>query len=442
MAILVLGLGKTGQSLAKYFQSQGQSVWGVDDGEPDPEVPWNQFCSEVYFSGKHPDLKQVSRFFISPGVSPNHPLARQAKQRGLHLEGELDLAASLTQGTLVGITGTNGKSTTTALLGAMCQHQGWNTGIGGNLGTPYLDLVLSGKNYSHYVIEVSSFQLETSRNFHPHVAILLNLSEDHFDRHPDLSHYLAAKQIIFQKQGPKDFAIYNDDDLYCLQAVEGATAQKIPFSTAKSVPGVYANETTVKWQRPAQQESSFSLAKCSLKGLHNLENISAAVAAAKCLGIDDPVIQATLDSFEGLPHRMQWVARHGEVDFYDDSKATNVGAVVMSLASFDQDVVLIMGGVDKGGDYLPLKPLLKAKVKAAIVMGEAKEKIQKSLASSTEFVPVENMKQAVETAWKKVGSRGTVLLAPACSSFDMYRNYQERGKDFQNQVKTLIEQLG
>lgn len=437
MPIVVLGLGKTGRSLAKHLSSRGEEVWGVDDKALDPSISWSHLCARTFSEGEIPPLDRVSRFFISPGVSPDHPLARRATDRGLTLEGELDLAFSLCRGTVVGITGTNGKSTTTALLGAMCQNQGWNTGIGGNLGTPFLDLVTSGEEFSHYVIEVSSFQLETCRQFRPRVAVLLNLSEDHYERHPDLSQYLAAKKRIFTQQGPEDFALYNADDLYCLQAVEGIRSKKIPFSTAKSVAGAYGREGEILWQPESPAREIFSLAHCRLHGLHNLENISATVAAAKALGIDKAAIQKTLDTFEGLPHRLQRVGKRGEVQFFDDSKATNVGAVVMSLASFDQDVVLIMGGVDKGGDYSPLKPLLKAKVKAVVVMGAAREKILKTLGDAAPFVEVNSMAEAVKRAWELAEGKGTVLLSPACSSFDMYRDYHERGMDFQKQVESI-----
>ncbi len=438
MAIVVLGLGKTGQALARYLHAQGEDVWGVDDQSLDPQVDWQTCCSKTFSQGKYPKLDQVTRFFISPGIDPEHALAKSAQSRGIILEGELDLAFSLARGTVIGITGTNGKSTTTALLGAMCQNQGFNTAIGGNLGTPFLELATSSKNYSHYVIEVSSFQLETSRLFRPHVALLLNLSEDHFDRHPGLQSYLAAKKRIFTKQNKEDYAIYNSDDLYCLQAVEGIAAGLIPFSTAKRVSGTYGRETEIIWNPEGTTPETYSLVQCSLQGLHNLENISAAVAAAKTLGIDGKTIQQTLNTFTGLPHRMQKIAQSGQVQFFDDSKATNVGAVVMSLASFDQDVVLIMGGVDKGGDYSPLKPLLRAKAKAVVVLGAAREKILKSLTGATEFIEVDSMKEAVRRSLEVVGTHGTVLLSPACSSFDMYRNYKERGEDFQNEVKKLI----
>lgn len=439
MAIAILGLGKTGLSLAKHFHSQGKEVWGIDDQSETAmkDHSAHSFTSRLFLGGEYPPWPEVEKFFISPGVDPKHTAAQEAAKHGLSLEGELDLAFSLCHGEVIAITGTNGKSTTTSLVGNILKAAGIKAGVGGNLGTPFLDLVTGESDYSHYVVEVSSFQLESIRKFSPHIAILLNLSDDHLDRHPNLQEYLRAKRRIFDFQTENDYAIYNDDDLHTLEATRGIQAKKIPFSTAKKVSGAYGKEEEIQWAPEGTVISTFKLSQCSLKGLHNLENISAAVATAKALNISDEPIQKAIDSFEGLPHRIQWVAKVNGVTYYDDSKATNVGAVVMSLASFDQDVALILGGKDKGGDYSLLRPLLKAKAKCIIVLGEATEKISTSLKGSTEIYPVPNMEAAVHKARALTPKGGTVLLSPACSSFDQYKNYKERGLDFQHWVKQL-----
>jgi UDP-N-acetylmuramoylalanine--D-glutamate ligase len=441
MAIAVLGMGKTGISLAKYFFKSGKEVWGIDDRSTlgSTETHAREVTSRLFLGGTLPPMDQVREFFISPGVDPGHPAARAAVSRGLVLSGELDLAYSLCRGEILAITGTNGKSTTTALLGEMLKNDEKKTAVGGNLGTPFLDLLFDGMPYSHFVIEVSSFQLETVRAFRPKVAALLNLSDDHFDRHPNLAEYLKAKRRIFSFQGPGDFAVYNHDDLHVLEAVEGIASKAVPFSTAKKVAGAHGNESAVYWSPEGKILSSFDLSKCSLQGLHNLENICAAVACAKLISVKDKAIQGTIDTFQGLPHRIEWVRKINGVDYYDDSKATNVGAVVMSLAGFDESVILIMGGKDKGGDYSPLKPLLKAKVRALILLGEAKEKIMSTLSGATETFEVSDMKQAVERAHELAPPGGTVLLSPACSSFDMYADYKELGEDFKKWVRTLCE---
>ncbi|MCE9624444.1 MAG: UDP-N-acetylmuramoyl-L-alanine--D-glutamate ligase, partial [Deltaproteobacteria bacterium] len=331
----------------------------------------------------------------------------------------------------------NGKSTTTSLLGAIYQAAGENVGIGGNLGTPFLDLVDDPKNFSSYVVEVSSYQLETTATFRPKIAALLNVTEDHLDRYADFREYLAAKARIFAFQREDDFSVYNDDDLYCLEAVENIRGRKTPFSTAKRVRGAYFKENRIEWAPEGTVLSQFGLEKCKLLGLHNLENIACAVACAKADAIPDAAIQKTLDTFQGLPHRIEWVAEIDGVNYYDDSKGTNVGAVVMSLASFDQDVVLILGGKDKGGDYAPLRPLLRNKARAVVVLGEAKEKIVAALRGSAEIVTVTSMREAVQACQRLSVPGGTVLLSPACSSFDMFRDYHDRGEQFKKYVREL-----
>ncbi len=438
MAILVFGLGATGLALTRYFHSLGETVWGLDDRDlaATGKQPQDYACDRWFLLGEAPPWQEVSRFFVSPGIDPQHPLVQAGQRSGKKIEGELDLAFSLAQGKIIAITGTNGKSTTTSLVGLMLQKAGLAVGIGGNLGTPFLDLVRKDR-YDHYVLELSSFQLEQSHTFHPHVAALLNLSEDHFDRHPSLHDYLEAKRRIFQNQQAQDYAVYNDDDLHTLEAVMDIPGKKIPFSTAKKVHGVYGREEQVQWAPEGTPLSHFSLRNCQLKGLHNLENICAALACAKALGLPDAPLQAALEEFRPLPHRLELVSVVNQVSYFDDSKGTNVGAVVMSLASFEQDVVLILGGKDKGGDYSPLKPLLKAKARALIVMGEAKEKILASLGGVVETIGVDSMEEAVRQAALMAPPGGTVLLSPACSSFDRYRNYHERGEDFRKWVKQL-----
>lgn len=439
MPIVVLGLGKTGLSVARYFSAQGEKVWGIDDSVDLAREKVGDVCAELFLGGKLPDLKGVSRFFISPGVDPKHPAAQGALAHGLKLEGELELAFTLCKGRVIAVTGTNGKSTTVSLLGAIYQAAGENVGIGGNLGTPFLDLVRDAKNFGSYIVEVSSYQLETTETFSPKVAALLNVTDDHLDRYSDFQAYLAAKARIFAFQKEENFAVYDDDDLYCLEAVEYAKARRAPFSTAKKVRGAYLHEGRILWAPYGKVESEFDLKNCKLVGLHNLENIACAVACAKADGIPDAAIQTTLETFQGLPHRIEWVAEIDGVQYFDDSKGTNVGAVVMSLASFDQDVVLILGGKDKGGDYGPLRPLVRHKTRAVILLGEAREKIAAALQGSAELVPVESMREAVHKARELSVPGGTVLLSPACSSFDMFKDYHDRGEQFKKFVRELRE---
>ncbi len=441
MIVCILGLGKTGRSLARYWRDQGAEVWGIDD---DPNLPatepaLSQWVQEIYSGERLPDLKKADRFFISPGVDPRHPAAQAALQAGIKLEGEIDLAFSLAKGEVLAVTGTNGKSTTVTLLGEILREAGKNVGVGGNLGTPFIDLVTDPTAFTSYVVEISSYQLETAEQFRPKVAALLNISDDHLDRYTGLGEYARAKGRIFARQGPDDFAVYNDDDLHVLEVMEFVkNPRRVPFSLSKTVRGAYAETERVLWAPEGKNPAAFDLSRCRLKGLHNLENICCTVACAKSFGIEDAAIQSVLDRFQGLPHRIEWVAEIDGVNYYDDSKATNVGAVVMSLASFDQDVVLILGGRDKGGEYTPLSPLLKHKARAIVVMGEAKEIIARSLKGACEIVPVSSMDEAVQSARRLVPRGGTVLLSPACSSFDMFKDYHDRGEQFKKAVRNLV----
>jgi len=443
MTLAILGMGKTGLSLARYLHSTGEKVWGIDDNPNLASVsPQSQdYCDRLFLHGQIPDFGEVKRIFISPGVDPAHPAARAALKQGLKLEGELDLAFSLCKGKVLAVTGTNGKSTTVTLLGKMLEAAGENVGVGGNLGIPFIDLVTDPKGYQSFVVEVSSYQLETTEIFRPQVAALLNITDDHLDRYPNLAAYAAAKGRIFAFQGPEDFAVYNEDDLHVLEVMENLRApQRVGFSISKKIHGAYGEtQQDIRWMPKGTVEASFDLRESSLTGLHNLENCACAIACAKSYGLKDEAIQGALNEFKGLPHRIEWVAQIDGVAYYDDSKATNVGATVMSLASFEKDIVLILGGRDKGGDYAPLRPLVKHKARALILMGEAKDKIRTSLNGCAEIVEVASMQEAVSEAHRLASPGGTVLLAPACSSFDMFRDYHDRGQQFQSCVKKIAE---
>jgi len=441
MATAVLGMGKTGLSLARYLQSTGEKVWGIDDNpqlrQTSPGA--ERFCERLFLQGEIPDFSQIRSIFISPGISPEHPAARAARHAGLKLEGELDLAFSLCRGKVLAVTGTNGKSTTVTLLGQMLEQAGETVAVGGNLGTPFIDLVTDPRNFSSYVVEVSSYQLETTERFRPKVAALLNITDDHLDRYSGLAAYAQAKGKIFAFQDSEDFAIYNEDDIHVLEVLEGVRSPKrVGFSISKKVRGAYAETSEeILWAPEGQIASRFDMKQSRLTGLHNLENACCAIACAKAYGLADAAIQRALNAFQGLPHRIEWVAKIRDVAYFDDSKATNVGATVMSLASFEKDVVLILGGRDKGGDYAPLRPLVKHKVRALILMGEAKEKIREALRGSAEMIEVKSMEEAVREAYRVAPAGGTVLLSPACSSFDMFRDYHDRGEQFKAWVKKL-----
>jgi UDP-N-acetylmuramoylalanine--D-glutamate ligase len=286
------------------------------------------------------------------------------------------------------------------------------------------------------VLEISSFQLEWIEEFRPRIAVLLNISEDHLDRYASLADYRAAKERIFECQDSADVAVLNRDDPLVWQVREKIKARVVSFGAAEVPTGAFAAADEIVWRDGAGEER-FPLARARLQGAHNLENMMAAVAAAKSAGVPEAAIQQTLESFPGLEHRLEFVREKDGVRYYDDSKGTNVGAVVKSLASFGGPVILLAGGIDKGGDYAPLAPGVKQKVRRLVLFGAAKEIIARALGPLTETVIVDDLPTAVRDAAAHARSGDVVLLSPACSSFDQFRNYAERGQMF----KALVERL-
>jgi len=286
------------------------------------------------------------------------------------------------------------------------------------------------------VVEISSFQLEWVEEFRPKVAVLLNLSEDHLDRYPDFRAYGRAKERIFSAQQPGDVAVLNRDDPLVWAARERIRSQVISFGWSPVEEGVYAGKAEIVW-RGGGKEERYSLARAKIEGVHNVENLMAATAAAKAAGASVDAIQRTIDGFPGLEHRLEFVREKNGVRYFNDSKGTNVGAVAKSLASFSVPVLLLAGGVDKGGDYRILEREIERTVKKLILFGAAKEKIRAALGDLTDTVVVENLAAAVDEARRSSRPGDVVLLSPACSSFDMFRDYTDRGKQF----KELIESL-
>lgn len=437
MKIAILGLGRVALSLIHYFQSEGHQIIGLDDqkelSDLSPEI--SSLKIDFYLGGLEPNWKEIDQFYKSPGISLAHPLVQAAHKHGLEINNELDLAFTQAKAPVIAITGTNGKSTTTTLIGEILKSSGKKVAVGRNLGVPFLDFVRDGNDYDCYVLELSSFQTELIKNFKALISVLLNVTDDHFEHHGTFDKYLMAKAKLFHQQVKDDFLVYNADDIHVLRAVEVSKARKVPFSSVQHVHGIYEEAGKIKSIMP--RESEFDLSAVQLKGLHNLENMMAAVSVALLLGVPDESIQSTLNSFQGLEHRMQRIRDFAGVTFYDDSKATNVGAVVMSLASFDSNVILIAGGKDKGGDYSPLKPLVKNKCKSLVLLGEAKEILYKVFSDLVPCHLVSSMDEAVKKSFELAEGEGQVLLSPACSSFDMYKNYVQRGQEFQRAVHNL-----
>jgi UDP-N-acetylmuramoylalanine--D-glutamate ligase len=436
---LVIGLARTGAECARFLARRGAKVWVSDQRHAEdlePEIANLAGLDVAYRLGGEEAswLDGIDYVVPSPGVPRENFLLQQASRRSISVLGEIELAYRFFGAPLVAITGTNGKSTTTTLIGKMIQASGQKVFLGGNLGAPFVGAL--DQDWDWGVVEISSFQLEWISEFRPRIAAYLNVSEDHLDRYASFADYRAAKERVFERQSGADVAILNRDDPLVWAAREKIKTRIASFGFSEVPAGVFAAGGMIVWRDGAEEER-FSLQRAQLQGVHNLENMMAAVAAAKCAGVARDEIQQTLESFPGLEHRLEFVREKGGVRYYNDSKGTNVGAVVKSLASFSEPVILLAGGVDKGGDYAPLAEGVRQKVRCLVLFGAAKEIIARALGSLTEMVVVEDLQAAVKEAAVHARAGDVVLLSPACSSFDQFRNYAERGKAF----KALVEQL-
>lgn len=435
---LVVGLGKTGEVLLSFLLNSGGTCVAFDELSEDRIHELKKVFSgksvEFYFADLPSKvLEKCDSVFVSPGVPLTGQWFQEVTKREIPVVGELELASRNLKGSLLAVTGTNGKSTTVSLIDAILKSGGKSSSLKGNIGSPLLSAVEEPPQ-DFYVVEVSSYQLETIDTFHPKIAIVLNVSPDHLERYDSFDEYAKAKAKISMNQTSQDFFIYNADDPYCLRMARVADGQKIPLSlvNSQSEGGFVEREELVI--RLGGKEDRYPLKQCLLKGLHNQENMLAAILATTLLGIKRDDVLKTLENFKGLPHRLERVAEFEGIQFFDDSKGTNVGSVVMSLASFDKNIILIMGGRDKGGDYSPLKSLIANKAKAVIVLGEARSKIVNALEKVKPIFEVNTMKEAVLKSFEIAQRGDTVLLSPACSSFDQYKDYVARGDDFKEWV--------
>ncbi len=437
--VLVLGLARTGRETARFLAQQGADVLVSDlrsAAELQAEVDALAELPIRYRLGGQDlnCLDAVELVVPSPGVPMDNIFLQEASRRGVEIISEIELAYRRLSVPLVAITGTNGKSTTTTLIGEILKANGMKTFVGGNLGAPLIGS--TSRNWDWGVVEVSSFQLEWVKLFRPRIAVLLNLTEDHLDRYPDLAAYGRAKGRIFAAQDEQDTAIVNRDDprVWAMRQQLRSRVVSIGFSEVKN--GVFVEPDRIVW-RDGEREESFQLAGVKIKGVHNVENMMAAIAATKAIGVERDIIQKTLDTFPGLEHRLEFVREKHGVRYFNDSKGTNVGAVEKSLASFSEPVILLAGGIDKGGDYGPLQNYVRERVRRLVLFGAAKDIIAEALGHLTETVIVSDLTAAVADAAAHAQPGDVVLLSPACSSFDMFRNYAERGTSFKSLVHAL-----
>ena len=444
--VLVVGLGRSGVAAARLCAARGAQVT-VTDSQPAEAL--GAALAQLPAAAKREVGGHRAETFLnadlvvlSPGV-PRLPEVEAARKRGITVTGELELASWFVDAPIVAVTGTNGKSTTTTLCGAILAANGRPTFVGGNLGVPLAEAVgtPAADQGGACVLEVSSFQLETVESFRPQVAVLLNISPDHLDRHGTLEAYAATKARIFAAQTPADFAVINMDDPLVEVAAKRISSHCVLISTRHALTiGGWIEGDALRVRLTGGPIEYYPAHLLGLVGRHNLENALAALVAGRLAGALPAEARHALLAFRSLPHRMELVGELDGVLFYDDSKGTNVGAVVAALDRFPHPVVLIAGGRDKGGSYEPLAQVMKQVGRGAVLIGESAPKLRDALAPT---VPVEiagSMEEAVAQAATMARSGDAVLLSPACSSFDMFRNYEHRAEAFRAAVDSLITQ--
>ncbi len=433
---LVVGLGRTGLAVVRYLVARGVDVC-VTDRAANVELP--QDLARVDRrdgSDLEAVLDGVDLVVPSPGVPASAPILVRAEERGVAIVSEIELAAASLEAPMIAVTGTNGKSTTTELIAQILGQSSARVFAGGNLGTPLIE-ALRGP-WTAAVVEVSSFQLEWVESFHPRVGLLLNLTEDHLDRHGDIETYAAVKARLFARQTPEDVAILNRDDAIVASLTAGLRSTVVTFGRTRLVgDGAVLQGTDVRVSFRGRS-SVVSLRKCRLLGEHNAENVMAAVLAAVAMGASDEDIMAGVESFEALAHRMQEVREHAGVRFVDDSKGTNVGALLRSIAGLpDGRVVLVAGGQDKGSDFEQARGLVSRKARCVVLYGSAREMLARSWNGAARLVSHESFEDAVRAAADAAEPGDVVILSPACASFDQFENYAQRGDAFASIVRAL-----
>jgi UDP-N-acetylmuramoylalanine--D-glutamate ligase len=443
--VLVVGLGKSGLSAAMFLRAQGARVTVSDTRSAvalEKEIPALLEAGIMVESGGHGLLtfRRQDLIVVSPGVPMDTPEVKQVIAFGLPVIGELELASRYLRGQVVAITGSNGKTTTTTLVGKIFADAGVPTLVGGNIGLPVIDLVAKSNPETVSVLEVSSFQLETVEEFHPWIAVVLNITPDHLDRHGSFESYVAAKERIFARQNASDFLVLNADDRVTQMCAARATSEVFWFSAIKVVRrGAFVRDGVIVWveKEGGVTEPVMPVSEIRLKGAHNVENVLAAVCAARLAKVAAESVRASVAGFRAVEHRLELVRKFNDVEYYNDSKATNVDAAMKAVASFPGGIHLILGGKDKDSDYRVMADMLKKRVKVVYTVGSAAEKIERQLHGVVKMVSAQTIETAVAKAAKVALPGDVVLLSPACSSFDQFENYEHRGRVFRQSVSEL-----
>jgi len=440
--VLVVGLARTGVATALFCAARGARVTATDTrGESELGAAVAELRRAgvgLELAGHRQELIREAELIIpSPGVPADAPLLQSARSKGLTIWSEIELASRFLKGRLIGITGSNGKTTTTSLIEHILKNAGFSTILAGNIGTPLISYVEKTSDKTITVAELSSFQLELIEKLRPNISVFLNLTPDHLDRHHTLESYGAAKARIFENQTEADSSVLNADDPGATPYAP-AKPQVFWFSRKQRVAeGAFVKENEVLFRREGIEEKVLKLADIPLAGAHNVENVLAAVAATRLAGAEPASVAKGVRSFAGVEHRLEFVAEIGGVRFYNDSKATNADATRKALDAFPGRILIILGGKDKGSDYTALQAPLREKAILALLIGAAASKIEKQIAGSVAIEQAGTIERAVETAAHAARPGDVILLAPACASFDQFQNYEHRGRVF----KELVQQL-
>ncbi|HEY2933737.1 MAG TPA: UDP-N-acetylmuramoyl-L-alanine--D-glutamate ligase [Acidobacteriota bacterium] len=447
--VLVIGLARTGVAVVRFLLERGSEAVITDDKREADLGPWIEQLGAIraksplpvklYLGGTFPPPSEKPDLAVlSPGVPLSHPVVRGAMDAGVPVISEIELAYRVLKGRIVAVTGSNGKTTCTAMLGAMLAKRYPSTFISGNIGTPLISQVQNEDTASWHVVEVSSFQLETIDHFRPNVAVMLNLTPDHLDRHGSMDLYGIAKERIFKNQMEEDAAVLNADDARVKAMAPRVHSDVHWFSARNPVSrGAFVREGAV-WLREGKDDFKvINIAEIPLRGSHNLENVLACTAAGFAAGVSPEQMALAVRDFKAVEHRLEFVTEIGAVSFFNDSKATNVDAAIKALEAFSEPLVVLMGGRDKGADFSDLRESVRQRVRHIVVIGEAAEKIAAALGDLKPISRAAGLEEAVRLGMEKSRPGDVVLLAPACASFDMFQDYEDRGRQFKAAVMKL-----
>lgn len=445
-SVLIVGFGRSGQAAARELARVGAFVT-VQDNVPEEKLDSNLLTwfrkkgVEFVFGSTPPDMGSFDMVVLSPGVSPELDFVQEAAAKGAEITGELEIAYRIGHGNYVAITGTNGKTTTTTLVGEIFERSGRKTYVVGNIGKAVISVSAESTENDWLVTEASSFQLETTRYFRPVVSAILNLTPDHLNRHHTMEAYGAAKAKVFANQTESGYLVINYDDDWCMRLAEGARAKLIPFSIKeKPVPGAYLDgDRLILADEKGNEHEICRKDELKIIGDHNVQNVLAAAAISFYAGIDMETISASVKAFRGVEHRIEYCGQVDGVKYYNDSKGTNTDATITAIKAIGKNIILIAGGDAKKQDFTPLAEMLPGKVKKLILLGRDAYMIQEACDREgfTDYIFCKDMSECVRKAHELAEEGDTVLLSPACASWDMYDNYEQRGRHFKDCVRML-----